>query len=354
MSRETIGYLNAGNILIGNGVRSWWYRAEMEDPNNPTHYAGPIPVEDVRRRLFGWKAVESTSLMATVQLPDGDTMFIDCADKFKAIIREDTGQLLTVAGKNWTPHQYGKTLLDTTSTIIGDTLVVDSAGLLQGGAKAWVQVSVTEDMHNTESGFNYRPKLLGWTSLDGTTSTGWKRVCRFVQCDNTFDMAMLEPNNGIFKRRHTVNSLEGIELAARTALGLVERTADAMDEALTEMIRTEVTKQHFDLWMDEIAAIPAEGSSPNSITMAENRRNKLVTMWTSDERVAPWAGTKLGALQLVNTFSQHESIIRGVNRYDGNMVQARVERTMLNVLNGRQAKNDSNAMATLDKILEAV
>src|SRR5690606_11655245 len=57
MSKETLQHLNT-NTLIGNTTQrgtAWHYRADLQG-GEPNHYAGPIPVEDVRRRLFDWTA----------------------------------------------------------------------------------------------------------------------------------------------------------------------------------------------------------------------------------------------------------------------------------------------------------
>ena len=57
MSRETLQHLNT-NTLIGNTDargHAWHYRAE-EQGDETNHYPGPIPVEDVQRRLFCWQA----------------------------------------------------------------------------------------------------------------------------------------------------------------------------------------------------------------------------------------------------------------------------------------------------------
>ena len=58
MSAETIAWLN-NNVLIGftdQRGHAWHYRASAESAE-PNHYSGAIPIADVQRRLFNWKAV---------------------------------------------------------------------------------------------------------------------------------------------------------------------------------------------------------------------------------------------------------------------------------------------------------
>src|SRR4051794_18540090 len=67
MSKETLQHLNT-NTLIGNTDHrgtAWHYRAE-EQGEKSNHYPGPIPVDDVQRRLFDWQAV---SRRVAVEIP---------------------------------------------------------------------------------------------------------------------------------------------------------------------------------------------------------------------------------------------------------------------------------------------
>jgi hypothetical protein len=53
MSRETLQHLNT-NTLIGNTDHrgtAWHDRVDLQT-DEPNHYPGPIPIADVRRRLF--------------------------------------------------------------------------------------------------------------------------------------------------------------------------------------------------------------------------------------------------------------------------------------------------------------
>ena len=94
MSDETIDYLNR-NTLIGYTVRrgtAWHYR---KGTNN--HYPGPIPVEDVKSRLFDWEPV---SRPISAVLDDG-TVITDY--RRQALLRPDTEEILGVFKSTYTP-----------------------------------------------------------------------------------------------------------------------------------------------------------------------------------------------------------------------------------------------------------
>ena len=86
MSRETMKWLNS-NTLIGYTSKrgsAWHYRADLQSAE-PNHYPGPVPVEDVRRRLFGWEAesrevyvrkpgTDDLDIAELLAMPDHDAM----------------------------------------------------------------------------------------------------------------------------------------------------------------------------------------------------------------------------------------------------------------------------------------
>src|SRR6476619_7209863 len=57
MSRETLQHLNT-NTLIGtpHARGRGWHNREEQQGSESNHYPGPIPIEDVERRLFHWQA----------------------------------------------------------------------------------------------------------------------------------------------------------------------------------------------------------------------------------------------------------------------------------------------------------
>ncbi len=79
-----------------------------------------------------------------------------------------------------------------------------------------------------------------------------------------------------------------------------------------------------------------------SLTMAENKRDALMTLWRSDVRVAPWRNTVFGVSQAVTTYGQHMSIVRNVSR---------VERNKMSMVQGKLAGEETEALATLRKVM---
>lgn len=403
MSYHTSQYLNSGNILVGNtanGGNAWWYNPALENANRPTHFEDFIPLTTVRDRLFGWSALESNRLVAYFERPvldDNGNSVVDAKGNvvmktyevpvrsFKAIGREDwvvngvpddeedgADAILYVQGKDYGVHQLQEVFITTTAQILqgADNMVgVSSAGLLKWGRRAWITITIPKDLTNDESGLQFRPNLTVSTSFDSSLPTSWTRTFGVPVCDNTLDYQIAKAgNDGKFVLKHTKNSAVRIADAAQ-ALGLLNQQADEMNKALSELVKVEVPEKLFLKWLDKMVPVPEIKQSvkeitsiqgekiqiakvnTNSQTHALNRRDKLVEMWDRDPRVAPWKNTKLGILQLWNTFNQHERTFKASKQFDGNRLAAKVEANQIKTLGGDFFKEDATALSALDSLL---
>ncbi|MER7599512.1 DUF932 domain-containing protein [Streptomyces hydrogenans] len=333
MSRETLEWLS-NNTLIGftdKRGHAWHHRAG--DDNT---YAGAIPVEDVHKRLFDWEAVK---VSATYEWG---------GERIKAQrspwVRSDTGAELGAFKDGYQGHQYGVWLLDNVATILDDTLQVGSAGLLRGGAVAWVSVEVPENVVTPE-GVTFRPSLMARTSFDGSIATTYGRHITNVVCDNTMAVAAGEHGGQIYKVKSTRNSLDRIP-EVRDALGIVYSMADDFQAEVRRLTAVKVDDGTWERIVADMVPMP-EGPATTkgekaTATRATAKRDVMMRLWRHDERVAPWAGTAFGAWQAFNTYGQHEGQVRGVSRQ---------ERNMLNTVNGTIESEDA---ATVRRILERV
>lgn len=256
MSTETLQHLNT-NTLIGMTSQrgnAWHYRLE-EQGEESNHYDGAIPVEDVERRLFHWTAM---SRRIAVETPaDLDQMshldplgsparWVQIDDR-QAITRSDTNAVLGIFGSGYAIHAYKTWLLGTVANILDDDLVISSAGLLRGGAIAWVEVSVPETI-TTPVGFDFRPNLLATTSFDGSIATTFKRTVTAVVCDNT-RMAALAEKGQTYRVKHTRNSAAKIT-AAREALAVVHTMGEAFAHELEILANTTVSDDQWRTFLD--------------------------------------------------------------------------------------------------------
>jgi phage/plasmid-like protein (TIGR03299 family) len=329
MSRETLEWLN-NNTLIGFTDKrgtAWHYREGSDN-----HYAGAVPVEDVKRRLFNWHAQERPLYVGEQSMTGEDMPGMVTVPDFKAITRSDNGDVLGIFKDGYQPHQYDEWLLKNVAAILDADLSIGSAGLLRGGRQAWVSVEVPDTIVTPE-GVEFRPNLLAVASFDGSLATTFKRVATNVVCDNTMNAGLREAGQE-FKVKSTRHSM-GRLADARQALEIVHTISDNFAAEVEELCAKDFTDRQFDRLVKDMTPYDPNAKSTRGRTMAENKRDKLHDLWASDERVVQWRGTAYGAWQAFNTYNHHESPFKGGNR---------AERNMIRVVTGQTEKADAEVV----------
>jgi phage/plasmid-like protein (TIGR03299 family) len=356
MSQETAEWLNT-LVLVGftdKRGNAWHHDAALQN-GRPNHYPLAIPVGDVVERLFNFE-VQSKPLYVYngnlegsgvplfaegfAQVPDRQAMVAGAGAPFP-------GDVFGIFKDGYQGHAYREWLLENAERIMGDTLAIGSAGLLRKGAQAWVQYELEESRNVL--GVDFRPYLLAYTSYDGSLATGYKLGAKVAVCDNTFEIARSDKDGNSFKLKHTRNS-GGKVLEAREALGVLFAQGDAMEQEITRLIETEVTRTQFNALVDRMVPLPSKdgtGKVPEgrSLTIAINKRDALQGLYANDNRVAPWAGTAWGALQAFNTFGHHVATVKGTSRS---------QRIRSNAIDGTQAKADALVLEALEEVLVTV
>lgn len=314
MSRETLQHLNTQTLIGYTGKRgnAWHYRADLQG-QEANHYPGPIPVDDLYRRLFNWSPLEA-EVRAVAIVDDGVVTITDPTRK--AILRSDTHAVLGIFKQGYQPHPYGEWLVKNVAHVLDADLAVGSAGLLSGGAVAWVQIEM-EDTLSVE-GVEFRPFLTAATSLDGTLATTYGTGVQAVICDNTLSAALGSFTTRI-KIKHSRQSLGRIT-DAREALGIVHSVADTFAGQVEQLVNETVDDARWHRFVRAYVAPTTD--SRRATTNAAAKAEALHRMWFSDPRVTPWHGTAYGVLAAVNTWAHHEAEIRNADRATRNTERA--------------------------------
>lgn len=340
MSEESARWLNTMTLIGFKEKRgtAWHYRAAYQG-DEPNHYDGPIPVEDVLRRLFNF-TVDPEPIFRL----NKETGTFDTIEGRKAMVTSDTGETLGLFKAGYQGHQYQEWLIDHVNQILGEGLGIASAGLLKNRAQAWVQVEAPENVQ-TKEGVIFRPFVLATTSFDGSLATTYKNGVTLTVCDNTL-RASLSEEGSVYKVKHSKYGTFSLHDASQ-ALGLIEQSADAFSAQVTDLCDWTVTDAQFDEFMSKLVPIPEakENVSTRGRTMAITKNDVMRDLYENDDRVAPWNGTAFGVLQAVNTYNQHEAAIRGD--------AGRAMRNMENVVSGKLGTADLDAITKLREVCYA-
>lgn len=337
MSQESLDWLNGGNILVGNteqGYRPWWYAQALDAQNSESVlYPEFVPVDDVLRRLFDFQVVDAPVF---VEAPNGEMISVE---NRKAMVCSDNNAVLGIFSDGYQAHQYPEWLINNVANILDSEVGINSAGLLKNRAVAWVSVQVPGTI-STPEGVEFRPNLFATTSFDGSLATTYKRAVTLVVCDNTL-AAGLSEGGQVFRVKHTRNSSLKIA-SAREALSVLHTVEEEFSAEVKRLCEWSVSDEQFGKLLDLTVPVPEEDGRGK--TMAVNKRDAINELWVSDPRVSPWRGTAFGTLQAYNTYAHHGQIVRNANR---------VERNMLNAVNGNTAEADSAVLRQLELVCAA-
>jgi phage/plasmid-like protein (TIGR03299 family) len=340
MSQETIQWLN-NNILIGFGVVPWHFD-ESEQGEESNLYPGPVPIEDVKRRIFNWEPIKVPTFAQLGDLDDvPECIPIPRAQGCKpyALVRPDTKDVLGSVGEGYQPHGYTQWLIENVEAILDSGLAISSAGVLRRGALAWTAISLPHTLEIDSAKLKYRPQLVACTSLNGVCATTYRRSVILPVCDNTL-AASLRDNTDTVRITHSSKSLTRIN-DVRNALGVIEQASQDFQDEVAALLDQKVTDRKFERWAQAFAGVAGKPKEEISALPAK-KIDELVTLWRDDPRVNPWRHTGFGVLQAANTWTHHFQQVRG----EGDDV-ARFERNQERVVRGHVVAEDRKALEVL-------
>lgn len=354
-----VEYMNNGNAMLGflaekekwanNGfmsegsdgqMRAWWQNDDFK-----LGYDGAIPASEVHKHLLNWEPQEAdiaVKLYVTdpidAQGSDDGGMFRWVSDPDrKAIVRPDRDIVFGYFGRDsYKTHNY-MPLLEQCQNIADGELGIASAFTMDDGGVFIVNMELPEDM-TTEAGIDHRVRLMASTSMNGKYATRFDIVDEFCVCSNSFRINLNNTNN-TFKAKHTSKSLGRIA-DARSALGLVYKASEEYTRFLDGLTRVKIDQKDMNKIVNGLFPIPVpvwdSGRITNarSLTIADNKQQKLLTMYTSDPKCRDWHGTLFGAFQTFSTWNQWE-------RPTGNGL----ETSIMSTLDGTFSKADAEFFA---------
>lgn len=372
MGAETMEWYNT-MCLVGHTEKrgnSWHYMESLQG-NEPNHYPGGIPYDDVVRRLFSWKPMltRTANLIpckkadANFFMPkldsagnplvndNGEPILLPCRvvevpDK-RGLVRNDTFVEMGHPGKGYKIHDYEEWLLQLLSNVIGDTLDIWSAILLRNGAQACVQVALPETAHDDSTGMDFVPYVHCYTSLDSSLATTFAGQTMLIVCDNTMHAANrnAELAGRQYKARHTSGSLETHKITeVKQALSIIHQTADNSTAFFNELAAIKVPTAK---WVEVMDVILPPGDpkkhTVRAVRSREAKREHLNATYHDDPMANTWKGTGLGVVQAINTFATHYANLRGRSRAQANAAK---------LVDGEFRKVDTKSVAALAQVMD--
>jgi phage/plasmid-like protein (TIGR03299 family) len=221
----------------------------------------PTPGDALKLAKLDW-TVEQWPLSAT----DGSTRL--CVENKVANVRKDTNEILGIVGSEWQPFQnidvatFCESLAE-----MNDTVKVESAGSIRGGAKIWFLLR--GESFSVRSEDEVRPYILVSNGFDGMTGFRCTPTTNRVVCSNTLHMVIPKRerdgslrtiSDQAFVCSHT-STLEKRLAQAKAALGLYGHSLSEhralIDTLAARDVTSEMCKRFFlECYARDFEAIP--------------------------------------------------------------------------------------------------
>lgn len=245
------------------------------------------------RRLFGldW-TVSKRPLFAQV----GEAQ-VEVADQ-RAVVRDDTGEVLGVVGARYAVMQND--VLDLLDAITNEAPIV-RGGVWNGGRQVWLQTEVTE--FETPSG-PAKGNGVAATSHDGSIALQFTRLGNVIVCRNTFRMNLAKSPSSV-KIKHTPGSAKALEQIKRALAESRTHFAQVADTMMT-WGRTRLSASDLTRFTDTL--FPKSDKN-------NKRRDERVDQFMHAYQSAPGAmpGTAWGLAQASTYYAEHMREIRAGN-----------------------------------------
>jgi phage/plasmid-like protein (TIGR03299 family) len=192
--------------------------------------------------------------------------------KQKAIVRDDTNEVLSIHGEGYYPYQNHQLieLLDKVSQQSG--LPIHRGGLFGNGEKVFIQLKSNDMKLGNDRIKGY---ITGINSFDGTTSLAFGPSNITISCQNTFFGAFRSMDT---KVRHTKNMVMRVEDICRGLEKVIDEESK-MFEDIKMLSETRMTKQNEDWVTRTLFNIMKEVDMNDEEQVSSVTRNKLTRFY---------------------------------------------------------------------------
>lgn len=192
---------------------------------------------------------------------------ISCDDSvipdFKAIVREDTNEVLGIRKNKYTPYQNKDAFKVLDPFISLNQVVWHTAGVLGKGERIWVLAKLPGQIEVTKNDIIDKYFLLT-NSHDGSTGIKLMFTPIRVVCQNTLQMALVGGESSIMNVRHTKNHEIKIKQALKI-MGLVEQISKDFETDAKKMYEFKMSDADIDNYLAEVSNIVGEAKEKTKL-----------------------------------------------------------------------------------------
>ena len=215
--------------------------------------------------------------------------------------RADTGDILGVVGKDWTPVQNFEAFNFFDGVVASREAIYESAGSLRGGSRVWLLAKLPEPMvlrNGIQEDVTEKYLLLS-NGHDGTLSLSMMFTPVRVVCSNTLNVA-LSTTGSKFKAPHRTGIHVRIE-EAREVLGMAIKYYDVLGQGAQVLTDRQISSAEFTWYVNTMFPIK-ENATQRGITRTENTRTTVRNLMEAETQ-RNIRGTAWGAFNCVTEYA---------------------------------------------------
>lgn len=218
----------------------------------------------------------------------------------KALYRSDTGEPLSILGKDYNAVQPGEVIEFFRDLTESHGMKLSSAGCLFNGARFWALAETGNEFQPFE-GDKILGHLLFVTSLDGSISNTAKFVSTRVVCQNTLTVALNENSKSVIRKTHrSVWDPASVKID----LGLLNSNWESFKDKLKRLSNLKMTDTEVTNFFKESFFDPKKDES-EQIKSDVKIVNNLTHLYKSGSGHEYDYGTAMGALNAVTNLFTH-------------------------------------------------
>ena len=271
------------------------------------------PMEAFKESGLNWNIVTTNRLSGYIDGDENTKAF--ATERFKMIVREDTGDIFAVQPSNWTPLQNHQMAED--AQLIADEIggCAETFGSIRGGRIVYTAIGAKDGIEIGGKGDFVKPYFILCNGHDGTLA--YKSMWSGIRpvCANTVRMAIDEGKKDGFawSLKHTLNFLENREYAVRVSMAWKKAT-DNYAYAINNVAKKSMTAEQIrGLWVDVLETM--YGEIPlNPVTKREETKKATCVAAlrrmsnTFDREAGEFGANAWIAYNAVTEFIQHSEL----------------------------------------------
>ena len=252
-----------------------------------------------------WDPETTGVYTATGINPDG-TVHCELIEGWQAIIRSDTGAVLSLNKDSYTVIGHGEMGEIVEAVLAQPNVKWETAGVLDGGRSVWCLALLDEPVALPLDDSPTLPYLAITNRHDGTAACALRATAVRIVCANTFRAAELEGDRtgATFSFIHKSNWRDRIEEARQAVTG-ARREMRRYTELAAELLAIPVTRTQRELFVTEFIPMPPAGLVTDRVARNVEEARQALRLIFESKTTEQVAGTAYGLMQAAGEYLDH-------------------------------------------------